>query len=167
MCVYVRGHAVCVLHLCHPLCLHLLHLTNYFTMLSLEAKKWQPVNCVPILTPLSASACPSPSLWCCLDQSSTLAKITKESEMEYTMLLADWRAMASRSAKLLLFLPFVSPSQSVSLSPSLLEEHEALAEHDSVCETRQGVYGCLWSGFYDYCWEKDTFYMTFFGILIQ
>lgn len=90
---------VCVLYLCHPLRLPLLHLTSCSTMLSLEAKKWQPVNCVPILSPLSASACPSPPLWCCLDQSSTLAKITKESEMEYTMLLADWWAMASHSAK--------------------------------------------------------------------
>lgn len=54
--------------------------------------------------------------------------------------------MASRSAKLLLFLPFVSPPHSVSLSPSVLEGHEALAEHDSVRQTSQevdvqGVYG--------------------------
>lgn len=115
--------------------------------------------CSNINPPPPASACPSPSLWCCLDQSSTLAKITKESVMEYTMLLADWRVMASRSAKLLLFLPFVSPPQSVSLSASLLEGHEALAEHDSVCER---CLGCLWSGFYDYCWEKHKFYMAFF-----
>lgn len=164
-CVCVCVHVLCALYLCHPRHLPLLHLTNSSAMLSLEAKKWQPVNCVPILTPPSASACPSPSLWCCLDQSSTLAKITKESEMEYTMLLADRRAMASHSAKLCLFLPFVSPpSVRLIISFSLGGTWGAgWAWFSLWSQAGSRCLGCLWSGFYDCCKEKHTFLGLFWG----
>lgn len=82
----------------------------------LRAKKWQAVNCVPVLTPCAMSACSSSSLWCRIDQRrGTLVKITKEKEMEDTMLIAGSGTTDSLSAKNNILLFFVTLSQSVSL----------------------------------------------------
>lgn len=110
------------------------------------------------------SACPSSSLWCWLDQrSSTLAKITRESEMEDTMLLTDWWTTASLSAKNCPPFSFLCLSFSIFLIISLERQHEALAEHDSVSSIySQAVSSSSSSVWYTFLWRGRGYELKLF-----
>lgn len=83
----------------------------------LEAKKWQAVNCVSILTPPFCVCMPIffpvMLVW---SKEQHFGKNNRR-ELEDAMLLTDWWTMASHSAKHCpVFLFFVSPPLSFSLS---------------------------------------------------
>lgn len=163
MSVCIRAHVLCAWYLCHPLRLPLLHLTNYSTMLSLEAKKWQPVNCVPIWTP-PPRVCMPISIPVMLSWSKQHFGKNNQGEWDGVhhaarRLTSDGQSLCKNPPVSSLCLP-----SSVRLIISSLGGTWGVgcAWFSLWRQAGSRCLGCLWSGFYDYCWKKHTLYMACF-----
>lgn len=126
---------------------------------------WQPVNCVPILTP-------PPPLHVCMPISFPVMlpwskqHFGKNNQGEWDGVHHAARRLTSDGQSL----SKTPPVSSLCLSSSLCLIISSLGGTWGVGWAWFGLWnqagnrclGCLGSGVYDYCWDKHTFYMAFF-----